>query len=66
MPKYNCECVFPERPVSKGDKVVCSSQQYPSLEVEDVPAGIAVDWYKFEMGGVPLVEDTLRFTPTSG
>ena len=66
VPKFNCECVFPENPVSKGDKVVCSNQQYPSLEVEDVPAGIAVDWYKFEMGGVPLVKDTLRFTPTSG
>lgn len=66
VPKYDCQCVYPDLPVSKGNKEACSNDVYPALEVEAPPAGIAVDWYEFASGGTPVAQDTATFRPPDG
>ena len=65
--KYDCNCVSPDSPESKGNKEACSDDAvYPALEVTSVPADIAVDWYDVPANGAPLATDVLQFVPTKG
>lgn len=61
----NCNCtVFPDKPVSKGDRSACSKDViFPLLEVESVPGDVAVDWYDASIGGNLLKEDALTYQP---
>ncbi|MCB9316653.1 MAG: T9SS type A sorting domain-containing protein [Lewinellaceae bacterium] len=67
VPKYDCTCVFPDSPESKGNKEACSNDPaFPALEVKSVPTDIAVDWYDVPSNGAPLATDALQFVPTKG
>ncbi|HZV42836.1 MAG TPA: hypothetical protein VFF90_00070, partial [Saprospiraceae bacterium] len=59
----NCNCPFIPQPIAAAPSYsICEGQPNPTLSVM-VNAGLQANWFDVPSGGVPLLQNSLTFTP---